>query len=120
MNIKEDLKKKIDALSKKMDYVLNLGDWGTYSQLADTYLKLVREYESISKPNKYPYWTNPTPYFTPDYGTPKNPLKWNEITCNSETPTYTVNIDKVNLTSSDTTDLAEKIQGIVKKNVNNI
>jgi hypothetical protein len=117
MDIKEDLKKKIEALSKKMDDALNSGNCSIYSRLADTYLKLVRVYESISKTNKYAYWTNPTPYLEPDYGTVKNPLKWSEITCNTGTPTYTVN--KLNLASSDTTDLLQKIQDVVKANVNN-
>jgi hypothetical protein len=120
MSILEDLKKKIDVLSQKMDEQLNSGNFQDYQRLADTYLKLVREYESLNKPNKHPYWTNPIP-FTYPWETPKNPLKWNEITCwNSDTPTCTINIDKVTLTSSETSDLAQKIQDAIKKNTTSV
>ncbi|MGG1659556.1 hypothetical protein [Brevibacillus sp. NRS-1366] len=93
MNIKEDLKKKIDALSEKMDEQLNKGNFHDYSKLADTYLRLVREYESIDKPNKYgyAYLTNPTTYFTTNAVSTNavvtNPLEYSKIHCNtSEVP----------------------------------
>lgn len=99
MSIKEDLRKKIDAISKRMDSMLESNDFRTYNQLADTYLKLVREYEELNKPKKYFEGCKPFPYFTTD-AVSKNPLEWNEIKLDSNTP-YAVHVQNLNLTTSD-------------------
>ncbi|RNB59373.1 hypothetical protein EDM57_04315 [Brevibacillus gelatini] len=81
MLIKEDLRKKIEQLSKEMDKQLEARHYGEYSRLADIYVKLVREYELMNKP-KFNGWTYLTNNYTTTDAVSKNPLKYSEIHCN--------------------------------------
>lgn len=116
MSIKEDLRKKIDAISKRMDSMLECNDFRAYNQLAYTYLKLVREYEELNKPQKYFEGYKPFPYFTTD-AVSKNPLKWNEIKLDSNTP-YAVHVQNLNLTTSDPEDFIKNLTETLKENQN--
>lgn len=90
--IKLDLEKKIKELSLKMDDQLRSGNYQDYNRLADTYIKLIREYEALISPKKFIYdYVKPMPYFTTDVVS-KNPLKHNEILSDSKSPTCTINI----------------------------
>jgi hypothetical protein len=133
VNILEDITKKIKALSQKMDEQLNNGDFHDYNRLAETYIALIREYRSISKPSKYPTDIASNSYYHPSLLT-SDPLKWNEITCNhgKENPydknmtfdfsvntTETLNADMVNnLAESIKAKLLKKEKSTCEKNLN--
>ena len=113
--IKQDLELKIKKVSEQMDKQFDAGNYSEYERLSNIYLRLIREHDSITKPNhKFFEGYKPATYFISPNSAPNTPHKWNEITCKNQEKVSSAGNLTFNITAN-TDLLAEDIVESISK-----